>query len=204
MTAVPAPGADDGAAQRARILRAAQRLHAAGGSRSVTVEDVLAATGYNRRIFYRHFASKDDLALAMARRAGDQLRDGLERVAAEAPDERAAVVAYIDHFLGVGWDRARQRDGRVFLTHEMEMTAGLSATLEDIYDEHRAILRRLLKAARDRCGLAGIDPELDAFALHAVILRHLELRVRGRTSIGRARARAHLLRLVPGIAESPR
>lgn len=68
---------------RARLLDAAEELFYAEGIRAVGVERILAESGVGRASFYRHFASKDDLVVAVLQRRDEAWRAWLaERVQA--------------------------------------------------------------------------------------------------------------------------
>ncbi|MFI9817768.1 TetR/AcrR family transcriptional regulator [Saccharothrix variisporea] len=68
---------------RARLLDTAEDLFYAEGVRAVGVERILAESGVGRASFYRHFASKDDLVVAVLRQRDERwrewLRDAVER-----------------------------------------------------------------------------------------------------------------------------
>lgn len=53
---------------RERLLTAAEELFYAHGLRATGVEQILATSGVGRASFYRHFASKDELVLAVLQR----------------------------------------------------------------------------------------------------------------------------------------
>ncbi|MCW2525961.1 MAG: transcriptional regulator, TetR family [Pseudonocardiales bacterium] len=161
--------------ERTRVLRAARRLIGQRDGRVTTVAEVLQEAGVNRRIFYRHFQSKDDLILAMVEQAGATLQAGLETAVRESKDPPSAVAAYIHHLLGVGWDERRAHDGRAFLSLEVTTTAGTRAAIEGVYAAHRAIIHAVLAAGRADASLPGAVPDRDSFALHAVLIRHIEV-----------------------------
>jgi AcrR family transcriptional regulator len=171
-----------GKAERERhaIMRAAQNLIGQDGTRLTTIEDVLHAAKVNRRIFYRHFRSKDDLVLAMLEHTGETVAAGLQAVVIAAETPAAGVAAYIDHLLRIGWDQRRARDGRGILSHEVGQTAGIAGALEDVYARQRLILHDVLVRGRADGSLPDAVPDRDAFAIQAVVIRYLEMRVRGR------------------------
>jgi AcrR family transcriptional regulator len=169
---------DESTLERGRILRAGSRLIGQGGTTQTTVEDVLRAAGVNRRIFYRHFRSKDELVLALVHQAADRLEAGLARVVAEQPDPAAALAAYIEHMLGVGWDERRQRDGRAIMSPEVTATAGFAATIEAIHTEQRDLLRSVVdRGIADGTFAATADSDTLAFAVQATLVRYLEARL---------------------------
>lgn len=53
---------------RERLLDTAEELFYAQGTRGTGIEQILATSGVGRASFYRHFASKDDLIVAVLRR----------------------------------------------------------------------------------------------------------------------------------------
>jgi AcrR family transcriptional regulator len=195
---VAAPDTADGQAQaraereRTAIIRAAHRLigHAAAGATSI--EDILRGAGVNRRTFYHHFPSKDALVLAMQQEAGELVREALCSAASEAADGRAAVLAWIEQFLSIGWDARKLREGRTFLAPEVGLVAGIATAMEDIHARHRAVLEAALRRALADETMPAVAPERDAFAIHAVALRCLEMRARGRLDLSYQAARDQL------------
>jgi AcrR family transcriptional regulator len=166
--------------ERAGIIRAAHRLIGRSAGGATPIEDILRAARVNRRTFYRHFPSKDALVLAMQHEAGELVREALWSATARAADGRAAVVAWIEEFLDIGWDEHRLREGQTFLAPEVGLVVGIAAALEDIHARHRAVLEAALRRALVDRTLPAAAPERDAFAIHAVVLRCLEMRARGR------------------------
>jgi len=166
--------------ERTAIIRAAHRLIGQSAGGTTPIEDILRAAGINRRTFYHHFPSKDALVLAMQQEAGELVGEALRAAADRAADGRAAVLAWIEEFLSIGWDAPRLREGRTFLAPEVGLVAGIATAMEDIHARHRAVLEAALRRARTDDTLPAAAPERDAFAIHAVVLRCLEMRARGR------------------------
>jgi len=184
--------------ERDGIIRAAHRLIGRGGG-PTAIEDILRVAGVNRRTFYRHFPSKDALVLAMQREAGELVRDRLRAAADGAADGRAAVLGWIEEFLGIGWHERQAREGRTFLTPEVGLVAGIADALEDIHACHRQILAHAFSRAREDGTLPGAVPERDAFAVHAIVLRCLEMRARARLDRPYTVVRDEIVKLfVPG------
>lgn len=179
---------------RSRILRAAQHL-IGQRDRSTTIAELLHDAGVNRRTFYENFASKDELVLAMVDDAAATLQVGLEGVITASRNAPSAVAAYIDHTLSVGWDERRAHYGRAFLSHEVGMTPHIAAALEHAYDRHRVLLRDVITAGLAAGSLPKADPERDSFAIHSVLVRHLEARVRLNTDLDFEATRDGLIKL---------
>ena len=190
------------ARERAAIIRAARRLigHSAGGA--TPIEDILRGAGVNRRTFYRHFPSKDALVLAMQEESGELVREALCTAVGRAADGRAAVLAWIEEFLSIGWDARRLREGRTFLAPEVGLVAGIATAMEEIHARHRAVLEAALRRALTDRTLPSAVPERDAFAIHAVVLRCLEMRARGRLGRSYQAARDEITGLFVGSGAS--
>jgi AcrR family transcriptional regulator len=180
--AVPDTGDAEARAGRERtaIIRTAHRLIGRGTGGTTPIEDILRGAGVNRRTFYRHFPSKDALLLAMQHEAGELVREALWSATGRAADGRTAVLAWIEEFLSIGWDTRRLREGRTFLAPEAGLVAGIATAMEDIHARHQAVLEAALRRALTDGTVPAAAPERDAFAIHAVALRCLEMRARGR------------------------
>jgi AcrR family transcriptional regulator len=194
-----APGTDDAEPraerERTAIIRAAHRLIGHSTGAATPIEDILRGAGVNRRTFYRHFPSKDALLLAMQQEAGELVREALWSATGRAADGRAAVLAWIEEFLSIGWDTRRLREGRTFLAPEVGLVAGIATAMEDIHARHRAVLEAALRRARTDRTLPAAAPERDAFAIHAVALRCLEMRARERLNLSYQAARDEIVAL---------
>jgi AcrR family transcriptional regulator len=184
--------------ERTAIIRAAHRLIGQSAGGSTPIEDILRAAGVNRRTFYHHFPSKDALVLAMQHEAGELVREALRSATGQAADGRAAVLAWIEEFLSIGWDTRRLREGRTFLAPEVGLVAGIATAMEDIHARHRAVLEAGLRRALTDRTLPSAVPERDAFAIHAVVLRCLEMRARGRLDLPYQAARDEITGLFLG------
>src|SRR5690348_4744687 len=79
--------------ERQRIIRTTYRLMASG-QEMVSIQDILDSTGLSTRAFYRHFASKNDLFLAMYRNDNERLADTLATATTAEPDAWRALRAW--------------------------------------------------------------------------------------------------------------
>ena len=70
--------------------------------------------------------------------------------------------------------------------------------MEDIHARHRAVLEAALRRALTDLTLPAAVPERDAFAIHAVVLRCLEMRARGRLDLSYQAARDEITGLFLG------
>jgi AcrR family transcriptional regulator len=190
---------DDRQPERAAIMRAAYRLISDGTASTAantSIERILKTAGVNRRVFYRHFACKDDLIIAMQAWAGDLIMVDLQEAVAAADTPAGAVVAWIEHYLSIGWQEARFRDALAFMSTEVTGAPGIATALEATYARHRELLTDALAAGLADGSLPNARPELDSFAIHAVAVRHLEARIRGRVDTDYFEVRDQVVTLV--------
>lgn len=84
------------AKSRDYILSVASRSFREQGSDASGIGTVMKKAGLTKGGFYRHFKSKDDLFVEAIARAFDQMGDGLTKVAAPVPEEKAlqAIISY--------------------------------------------------------------------------------------------------------------
>lgn len=175
-----------------QLLRAAVRVMRRRGA-ALTVADVLEEAGLSTRAFYRHFASRDELVLAVyeseQQRSVARLVEAVER----ATESRVAVAAWIDEHLALGFDGRRSGRTRVLAAEgarlRVEFPEHVEATLA-------ALLAPLVGAIRR--GIADhsfieVDPALTARSIHAVVWELVQQRLDGTASITLDAAREHAI-----------
>ncbi len=85
--------------RRDDLLTTATELFYREGIRPVGVDTIVQRSGVSKMTLYKHFRSKDDLAVAYLRRRDDGVRRAIEaRVAELAPDPRDRPLAAFDAF----------------------------------------------------------------------------------------------------------
>src|SRR6476469_5755266 len=95
------PTADD----RQGIIDAAYGCLSDPHSGPVPVAAILDRAGLSTRAFYRHFASKDELFLAMLRQVADALTDRLDRIVEDmAGDPITQLTAWVDMMFNLAQD----------------------------------------------------------------------------------------------------
>jgi AcrR family transcriptional regulator len=181
-------------AEKQAIMRAAFRLI---GSKEgwTSVNDILARAGLSTRAFYRHFRSKDELILAMYRTAHARVMEELAAVAATAGSPRAALEAWIDHWLAVAYDPRRAAQSVVLSSPEAHNAKGFTEVHQEARREVRAILVELLEAGRRDGTFPAVEPVEDARALQSVVGGLVDDRLRGEDAPARSQATHHTLRL---------
>ena len=143
---------------RERILDAAYDLFSRRGIRDVGVDEVIERAGVAKATLYRHFGSKDDLALAFLQRREERWTIGWVQVEAErrgtTPEEQ--LLAIFDAF--DEWFRTTEFDACAFINVLLEM--GWDHELGRASIVHLANIRAFVRAKAEAAGV----PDAEAFA----------------------------------------
>jgi AcrR family transcriptional regulator len=138
------------------------------GSPDVTVAEILKEAGMSTRSFYRHFASKDELLLAMYRREAEAASARLLAAVEATTTPAAALEAWIDAILSIGHSRRRAARAAVL--------GSASAAKADGYGDEARYAVALLAEPLEGIILAGVkdgsfpaaDPAADASLIQAM------------------------------------
>lgn len=144
------------ASARERILAAAYELFSRRGIRAVGTDEVIERAGVARATLYRHFATKDELVLAVLRRREELWTQGLieeqSRQRGHTPEEQLLAIFDVMH----EWFQLRDGyEGCSFINVLFELGAGHPAGQACIthIDHVRDIVRRRAVAA----GLTDVE-----------------------------------------------
>jgi AcrR family transcriptional regulator len=151
------------------LLEAARSVLRVKGVSGMTVRDVLAQANLGTRAFYRHFASKDELVLAMFTRAAAEEAERLKRRMAPATDPRAAVIAWIDGRLDLAFDRRIAANLQYLSTEAQLRRRETPAELQLAFDLMLAPLIEQLRMGQERGLFTEVNPEPDARSIHDVV-----------------------------------
>ncbi|POX51178.1 TetR family transcriptional regulator [Streptomyces sp. Ru71] len=167
---------------RDRLLDAAEQLFYAEGIRAVGVERILAESGVGRASFYRHFAAKDDLVVAVLQRRDQAWRAWLaERVEALGGQPLSVFDALAERFA-----RADFR-GCAFI-NTMAETADTGSSAYRVAAEHKERVTAYVAELLARSG----HQNAEALARRIVLLMDgaIVTALRERTTAPAAEARA--------------
>lgn len=131
--------------QRQRLLEAARAALRRSDFGSVRVTDVVRAAGMSSRSFYEHFASKEDLLLALIHETGREIVAQLETIftTVERPREQIdrGLEAYLRAFTGTPLDLEKLGEGassrvqKLLRHYVQEISARVVAQLESLFRE---------------------------------------------------------------------
>ncbi|MGT2460815.1 MULTISPECIES: TetR/AcrR family transcriptional regulator [Sinomonas] len=158
----PLPGHQQGA--RERILQAAYRLFSRRGIRDVGVDELIEASGVAKATFYRHFRSKDEVALAYLGQWYTERRAAIEAaLACHGPGDPAAVLAVFDVF--DDWFRQGAAQVSSFPHVMLEMGSG-----HPLGQASMAYMERTRQEVAALAAVAGLrDPAGFAWSIHILL-----------------------------------
>ncbi len=165
----PDPSADD----RQAIIDAAYGCLSEPHSGPVPVAAILDRAGLSTRAFYRHFASKDELFLAMLRQVADALTDRLERIVDEPPEPAGQLTAWVDTMFNLAQDPQLRAHLVVVDSDEVRAAKGYRDTRERLRIERERSLSRVLQRGLDDGSFPQTNPQRDAVAISAVVSREV-------------------------------
>jgi AcrR family transcriptional regulator len=164
--------------ERQRIIRSAYRLMAREHG-TVSIQNILDSAGLSTRAFYRHFASKNDLFLAMYRNDNERLAQALSEATTAEPDAWQALRAWVELSLAVAFEPDRLRHSRVLSSAEVQHAEGYKKEILDGRDRSRASLEALLL----RGGLDGtfqtVRAREDALVIFGATSEFVTIRLEG-------------------------
>ncbi len=170
------PNADD----RQGIIEAAYDCLFAPHSGAIPVAAILGRAGLSTRAFYRHFASKDELFLAMLRQEADELAGRLDHIADELPSDAVKqLTAWVETMFALAFDPQRRMHLTVIDSDEVRAAKGYRETRERLHADRERSLERILERGRDDGSFPLTDPGRDAVAISAVVSRELTISAPG-------------------------
>lgn len=190
--------------ERKLIMDAAVRVMSSNGYVDATVSDVLADAGVSTRAFYRHFASKDALVLALFRRDAESVGRRLRRTVDDAPTPLAALDAWVGAFLDLFYEPRRARRVGLFTSPAVRSADGYSEELARSEALMAGPLSDVVRRGDETGVLRSADPDQDAATMLAVATSVADPS-NGPRFPDREDARAHIVRWCwPALAVAPR
>ncbi len=162
-----------GALTKERILDEATRLVHRKGFEATSISDVMAVTGLKKGCLYFHFSGKEELSLAILKKAkADFFASFDSSLAGKTPGNR------LDHFFKETLEQTRKSEfeaGCIFGNTALEMSgknARLSKFVVEVFAEWIERVSKVVKEAQD----AGqVRKDLSA----AILARHIVMSLEG-------------------------
>lgn len=166
---MPRVSAKEKERSHARIVTSAAGLMRQHGVEATSVSDVMKDAGLTHGGFYRHFASKADLAVAAIDFAVTQAISELEQARSLA-EQAEALAAYVDKYLSE--EHVTQTDiGCPIAALATEVTRGDGPEQAKLQDSIERVIRALAKA----CAQGEAEDLPNARALFALLLGTITL-----------------------------
>lgn len=189
--------------ERRAIVKAAYRLIGAGRE-SVSVQDILDEAGLSTRAFYRHFAGKDELILAMFRTDNERVAASQWAVTGAEADPWAALQAWVDLSFSVVFEKRRESHARVLNSNEARSAPGWSQEFLDGVERSIASLVATIVRGVEEGRFVTDTPRADAEVIFGATQNFNALRMAGSPEVTREdvldavlSAAARMLRVAP-------
>ena len=140
------------------ILRAAADLFVERGFHDTSMEDIAARVGIAKGTVYLHFASKEDLALALVDQAARRFASTLDAILTSGDTPRAKLEAIFDRTFSAIGDGISQALSAVF--RNPEVIARMSEKKEYMAAVWREPSRRLSAVLDEGKALGEFDPDM--------------------------------------------
>lgn len=166
------PNLDD----RQGIIDAAYGCLSEPHSGPIPVAAILVRAGLSSRAFYRHFASKDELFLAMLQQDASALAGRLDRIADELPgDPVKQLTAWVEMMFVLAHDPQLRLHLTVIDSDEVRAAKGYREMRERLHADRERSLVRVLECGRDDGSFPLVQPQRDAVAISAIVSRELTI-----------------------------
>lgn len=174
------------------LIDAAHRVQRRRGG--FTVGEVLEESGLGTRAFYRHFASKDELVLAMFEFDAEVfLADMMGALSADRP-ARQTFEAWLDWYLAVIFEPARAARFMVF-SHELgRLALSFPERVNRVMTDVGRPLLIILEAGLADGSFPHCQPRHDARVIGSVIRGFLDSSARGELNMSRPEVHGTLMR----------
>jgi AcrR family transcriptional regulator len=139
------------------------------GFAEASLADVLEVAGVSTRAFYRHFATKDALLIAMFDREAEVVAVRLREAAAAASSAPRAVEAWLDEYLDLFSSPRRVARVRLMTSEAARGAVGYGDATERMLDLHAEPLAEALAQGADDGTLTSSDPYFDARSVLAIV-----------------------------------
>jgi AcrR family transcriptional regulator len=175
------------------LVAAGRKLLHRDGAADMTIADVLTEAGLSTRAFYRHFASKSDLLLAIYDNEVDRYTPRLQRRLDAATTARAGLEAWIDELLAAGFEPRRGERTRAMFTWAIPLQQEFPVEFAAVRDALTGPLEAVLEAGRTDGSFPNAEPRRHAQFIRALTWQLVEERLSG-AAIDVAEARDEVLR----------
>jgi AcrR family transcriptional regulator len=159
----------DEGTERKLLLDAGMKVMRRNGFAEASLAEVLEVAGVSTRAFYRHFATKDALLIAMFDREAEVVAVRLRDAAAAAPSAPRAVQSWLDEYLDLFASPRRVARVRLMTSEAARGAVGYGEAMERMLDLHAEPLAEALARGAEDGTLTSSDPYVDARSVLAIV-----------------------------------
>jgi TetR/AcrR family transcriptional repressor of nem operon len=162
-----------GTETRERIIARAAEIFNVDGYAGTAISDIMRATGLEKGGIYRHFSSKDALALAAFDYAAGQVRQRVAASLAGSPTAVATLLGFVEVFRGYAHNPPVVGGCPILNTaiESDDTNPALARRAAAVIDEWRSLIRTTVAQGIAR---GEIRPEIDGDALALLMIATLE------------------------------
>jgi AcrR family transcriptional regulator len=175
------------------LVASGRKLLHRDGAADMTIADVLTEAGLSTRAFYRHFASKQDLLLAIYDNEVERYRPRLQKRLDAATTPQEGLEAWVDELLAAGFEPRRGERTRAMFTWSIPLQQDFPAEFAAVRDALTNPLEAVLAAGLADGSFPNADPHRDALFIRALTWELVEEHLSG-GDIERGAAREQVLR----------
>jgi AcrR family transcriptional regulator len=174
------------------LVASGRKLLHRDGAADMTIADVLTEAGLSTRAFYRHFASKQDLLLAIYDNEVERYRPRLQKRLDAATTAQGGLEAWVDELLAAGFEPRRGERTRAMFTWAIPLQQEFPAEFAAVREALTAPLEAVLAAGLADGSFPNADPHRHALFIRALTWELVEEHLSG-GDIERAAAREQVL-----------
>jgi len=140
------------------------------GYTDAPIANILEESGLSTRSFYRHFASKDELLIALYRRDAESAAKRVRRRVATAATPAEGLRAWIDEILSFRLDRRRAERVAILSSDSVRRTEFFVPETQRAWQLIEAPLVEVLEAGRAAGVFPAAHPARDAALIRAMVV----------------------------------
>jgi AcrR family transcriptional regulator len=175
------------------LIASGRKLLHRDGAADMTIADVLTEAGLSTRAFYRHFASKSDLLLAIYDNEVERYRPRVQKRLDAATTPQEGLEAWVDELLAAGFEPRRGERTRAMFTWAIPLQQEFPTEFAAVRDALTQPLEDVLTAGLADGSFPNADPHRHALFIRALTWELVEEHLSG-GDVERAAAREQVLR----------
>lgn len=186
---------------KAIILAKALKIASRDGIEGLTIGELAKAVGMSKSGLFAHFGGKDQLQLAVLRRAVDQFVDIVMRPAFQAPRGEPRLKALCRNWLEHLNDQSRLPGGSILIAASIELDDRPGPLRDFVQKAQKDLIRNIEKAARIAVAEGHFRKDLDieqfAWSMYSFVLGYHHFK----RMLEDPKAELHLKRTFNGLLE---